>query len=181
MHVPKTLTMQKLKFPIINLGFLSFLIITLSALSFSPVWYSDYKPIIMDRTELENAVKLKEPRPIEKAGKIYLKDNYIFISESMKGIHVIDNTDPTMPENIGFIHIDGCIDMAMKGDILFADNAVDLIAIRLNSTITDIEITSRVRNVFPEFHTPDGLPMAGEIYRNLGENMVIVGWELISN
>lgn len=173
--------MLKHKFSFFNIPLLSLILIAGLILSFSPVWHSEYAPIMMKRSELEKAVSLKEPRPIENSGKIYLKDNYIFISERMKGIHIIDNTDPSNPENIGFIHIDGCVDMAMKGNILYADNAVDLIAIKLNESITEIEISSRIKNVFPEFDTPDGFPLAPEIYYNLNNDMIIVGWENISN
>ena len=47
-------------------------------------------PIYMSYEDLRKAVKVEDPVPMMKPGKIYFKDNYIFINEYMKGIHVID-------------------------------------------------------------------------------------------
>ena len=60
------------------------------------------------------------PADITAPGKIYLKDEHLFITEVDKGIHVIDNRDPHNPEKIGFIEIAGTKDLAAKGDYLYA-------------------------------------------------------------
>ena len=36
-------------------------------------------------------------------GKIYVKDNILFVNELAEGVHIIDNTNPSQPELIGFI------------------------------------------------------------------------------
>ncbi|RLD62382.1 MAG: hypothetical protein DRI95_13135, partial [Bacteroidetes bacterium] len=86
--------------------------------------FSAYKPILMEREELEQSISFTGAQEMINTGKIYLKGNTIYINEKYKGIHVIDNTDPSSPEKAGFIVIPGCIDMAMKDDILFADNSI---------------------------------------------------------
>lgn len=144
-------------------------------------YYSGYRPVFMYRSHMESAVKMKEPRTMLDPGKIYLKDDYIFVNEKYRGIHVIDNSNPEDPQKTGFIHVDGCIDMAMKDDVLYADNAVDLIAIRLFDDMTGMEVTERIRNVFPELRSPDGYPIPWKMQEERPENSIIVRWEKTTN
>jgi hypothetical protein len=142
----------------------------------SDTWYSQYEPIFMYRSELEGSVKLEAPMPIQNPGKIYLKDDLIFINEKFFGIHVIDNTNPIEPENFAFIHIDGCIDMAMKDNVLYADNAVDLISVSLNQNLIGIQVTSRIKNVFPEVKAPDGRELTQKEKVARPKNLILVRW-----
>jgi hypothetical protein len=139
--------------------------------------YSQYEPIFMYRTEMEGSVKMEAPRAIENPGKIYIKDDLIFINEKYFGIHVIDNTNPEEPENFAFIHVDGCIDMAMKGNVLYADNAVDLISVSVNQNVTGIQVTSRIKNVFPEIIAPDGRVLTDKEENARPKNSILVRWK----
>ena len=105
-------------------------------------------PIYMSYTDLRKAVKLSPASDLVKPGKIYFKDNYIFIVEAMKGIHVFDNTDPSNPVNKAFIEVPGNVDVAIKGNILYADSYVDMVAIDV-SDITAIHEVGRVEKVLP--------------------------------
>ncbi len=138
---------------------------------------SMYKPVFMYRPDMEKAVRIGEPKKLENPGKIYLKDSFIFINEKYYGIHILDNNNPENPEKLGFIYIDGCMDMAMKGDIIYADNAVDLIAIKTAPEFENIEVTKRIRNVFPEIISPDGYYPDWQIQENRPENSILVRWE----
>ncbi len=75
-------------------------------------------PVYMSYEDLREAVDYSSARDLEKPGKIYFKDGYIFVNENAKGIHIIDNKNPRDPKNIGFIEIPGNVDMAIKGNIL---------------------------------------------------------------
>jgi len=141
-----------------------------------PPYYEDgeYLPIYMSREDLENSVKYIEgARVMKETGKIYYRHPYIFINERYVGIHVINNTDPYNPVKEGFILAPGCIDMAVKGNILYLDNSVDLVSFDLNTK----KVTSRIPNIFPE-PRPEG-----EIFRyrkdNRPKGYVIVRWEKI--
>lgn len=140
-------------------------------------YQSRYKPVFMYRQDMENAVRVGEPRIMVNPGKIYLKDNYILINEKYYGIHVLDNSNPEAPEKISFIYIDGCIDMAMKNDVIYTDNAVDLIAIKVSNNFSNIEVTERIRDVFPEIISPDGFWLDWRIQENRPENSILVRWE----
>lgn len=152
-----------------------FLYLLVSGFDYEPD--SGYTPVFMLRNELERSVKLEASRAIVNPGKIYLKDHLIFINEKYLGIHVIDNTNPEDPDNVGFIHIDGCIDMAMKDNVLYADNAVDLVSIEINPQMTGIQVTSRIKNVFPELIAPDGRSLSPRQNQARPQNSILVRWK----
>lgn len=144
--------------------------------SFDPV-PDNYSPILMKRTELEKSIRFVEARPISNAGKIYIKDEFLFVSEKFDGIHVIDNSNPSDPEPLGFITIPGNIDIAISDGVFYADNAVDLVAFRW--TGDSIQVTDRNRDVFPELTPPDWGAVPYEyLPENRVENTVITKWVL---
>ena len=143
---------------------------------FYPV--SEYIPVLMDRAEMEQAIQFEPPRPMNDPGKIYYKDSYLFIVEKYKGVHVIDNSNAANPEKIGFIHIDGVRDIAIKNNVMYADNAVDLVAVQLNASYTSISVTKRLKNYFPEMAAPDGMDFPSFIYKNRPANSIIVAWKV---
>ncbi len=138
---------------------------------------SGYIPVLMDRTEMERAVKLEPARPMIDPGKIYYKSPYLFIVEKYKGVHIIENSNPANPEKIGFIHIDGVRDIAMKNDVMYADNAVDLIALQFNASYTNISVSKRLKNYFPEITAPDDMGIPLYVYENRPDNSIIVAWK----
>jgi hypothetical protein len=106
------------------------------------------EPVYLPYTELRNSFKVAEGQEIVHPGKIYFKDNYIFVNEYQKGIHIVDNSDPSSPEIINFIEIPGNVDLAVKDDILYADSYVDLVAIDI-SNMNDIREVKRITDAFP--------------------------------
>jgi hypothetical protein len=138
--------------------------------------YKVNSPVYMTRTEFKKAVKVGTSTDISQPGKIYFKDNIIFINESLKGIHVIDNSNPAAPVFVAFISIPGNVDMAIKDSILFADSFVDLVALNI-SNINDIREVGRVDSIFPYTLPPvnegNDLPF-GTIDGSKG---IVVGWE----
>ena len=145
---------------------------------FNSDYYSEYKPVLMTRDALENSISYQEPRQLCRTGKIYFKDNIIYINEKYLGVHVIDNSNPSQPANLGFISVPGSVDMAMKNNVLFIDNATDLVAIDLTESAANLIITKRIKNVFPEHLPPDGLGLRSEFQiENRPKNTIIIGWE----
>lgn len=138
---------------------------------------SGYIPVLMDRAEMERAIKFEPPRPMSDPGKIFYKDPYLFIVEKHKGVHIIENSNPANPEKIGFIHIDGVRDIAMKNNVMYADNAVDLIAVQLNDSYTSVSVSKRFKNYFPEMVSPDGRGFPSYVYENRPANTIIVDWK----
>jgi len=138
---------------------------------------TNYKPRLMTRDNLENSISLSGPETLYSPSKLYYKDGYLYISEKYKGVHVINNFDPSNPQAVAFINIPGCVDMAIKDNILYADNATDLVAINLSGIPNSISITKRVPYIFPEIIPPDSdeMPEAFTITTR-PEKTVIVEW-----
>lgn len=136
--------------------------------------YRDYIPVFMKKADLKNSVSYSSgARDMLMPGKIYYSDPYIFVNEKYKGVHIINNTNPTSPINEAFIIAPGCIDMAVKGGIIYLDNSVDLVAFDLATK----QVTKRIENVFPEPSAPDNW-----IYHGARPSeSVIVGWDINNN
>jgi hypothetical protein len=135
--------------------------------------YTVNEPVYMTYDELRSPLKTTDGQDIVQPGKIYFKDNYIFVNEYQKGIHVIDNSNPASPEIKKFIEIPGNVDLAIKDNILYADSYVDLVAIDI-SNINDIREVKRITNAFPYM-----IPACGDgIVENVNnEAGVVVGWK----
>lgn len=126
---------------------------SVSALDEPSIRKKTYTPVFMNRETLDQSVKyIPGARDLIQTGKIYYRSPYIYINERYKGVHIINNADPAHPINEGFILAPGCIDMAVKENILYLDNAVDLVSFDLDSK----QVTKRLRNVFPEPVSPEG-------------------------
>ncbi|MDR1524058.1 MAG: hypothetical protein LBS79_02225 [Tannerella sp.] len=133
-------------------------------------------PVYMSFEELRSAVVRTTAQPLVHPGKIYFKGNYLFIVESLKGIHVIDVSSPSNPQNTGFIEIPGCTDIAVKGESLYADSFVDLVTIDI-SDVANPKETKRIENTFPYVAiAPENQDYPCiEIKQEKG---VVVGWEV---
>lgn len=144
----------------------------LTASDIAPLQYGGWTPYFMTRPELERSVfYADEAREMSDPGKIYVAGEMIYVVERYKGIHVIDNSDPANPRSTDFIVAPGCIDVAVRDNIIYLDNAVDLVAFDLSAGA----VTKRLKNYFPEPLSP-----AGDRYRNNSSEMILVGWKQIN-
>ena len=139
--------------------------------------YKVMTPVYMAFDEFRTPLKALPASNIKQSGKIYFKDNYIFVNEVNKGIHVIDNSSPRHPITIVFYEITGNVDLAIRGNTLFADSYIDLVAIDISDIYRPVEV-GRIENAFPEvMPIPEdpSIPLAwDEIDRSKG---VIVDWQ----
>jgi hypothetical protein len=133
----------------------------------------EYKPVIIARTALESSIAFQNSQPIIKAGKIYIKDDLMFINDVNKGFHVYDYTDPNKPIRLHFIKAPGATDLAIKGNTLYINQAVDLVTATFNPATKKFAVTNRNRYVFPQKQAPNG----SNAYTK--ENEIIIDWTLI--
>ncbi len=131
-------------------------------------------PIYLSYEDFRNAIKSEPPQDIQNPGKLYFYNNFLFINEYLKGIHVIDNSDPSSPQKQSFISIPGNVDIAIKNDILFADSYIDLISLDI-SDLENIKVVGRKKDIFPYILPPyDENYRVDEIDYSKG---IVVDWE----
>ncbi|RSK32444.1 LVIVD repeat-containing protein [Hymenobacter metallilatus] len=143
----------------------------------APVALPEYKPLLMARTQLEQAVAVLPPRDMHNTGKIYLRDPYIFINEQYEGIHIINNQDPEHPQPVAFLRIPGNVDVAMKGTLLYADSGSDLLTFDM-SNAQAARLLNRVREAVPELPMPESGIVPTEYQpQNRPADAVVIGWQ----
>jgi hypothetical protein len=133
------------------------------------------EPQYMSYEELRTSFDVIEPQEIKQPGKLYFKDDLIFVNEYQKGIHIVYNEDPSNPIVIKFIEIPGNVDLALKGQILYADSYVDLLAIDI-SNLDDIREVKRIEGAFPYIIPEVTEGMIDDIDEEEG---VITGWNKV--
>lgn len=136
-----------------------------------------YKPIYVPVSEAKT-IKVMSPREVDNQGKIYIKDQYIYIGDVEKGVHIIDNSDPTNPQKIAFIQIYGNHDIAIKENIMYADNLEDLVAIDI-SDMQNIQVSKRIEDVYklPSQTYPENVAYGTYFECVDSEKGIVVGWE----
>lgn len=121
-------------------------------------------------------VVLEAPRPIGNSGKIYAFGNYLLQVEKDSGIHIIDYSDRSAPQKVGFLRSMFCSEMAIKGQYLYVNNLDDLVVLNIANPASPVE-TSRVKGAFP-FPMGEHPPGYGVFFecpdRSKGE---VIGWK----
>lgn len=129
--------------------------------------YSIRTPIYASKSAILAGLSAEEPRPIDKTGKIWWYGNYIFMNDPGNGIHIINNSDPARPVVKAFIKLPGNIDIAVKGNILYADLYADMLAIDISDPLNPVQ-KKLVENIFPERNYQYGY--------NTNPDQIIIGW-----
>jgi hypothetical protein len=137
-----------------------------------------YRPIYVPESEAK-IIKVMEPKDVKTQGKIYIKDSYIYVGDVERGVHVIDNSDPTNPQKIAFIQIYGNHDIAIRGNIMYADNLDDLVALNI-SDLQNIQITERISGVYKLLSQsyPENVAYGTYFECIDPDKGIVVGWEL---
>ncbi len=156
--------------------FLAFLVFLLFFNGTSVFKVDGYRPVYVPKEEAKT-IKVLPPQDITTQGKVYVKDPYIFVGDVNLGIHVIDNSDPRHPYKLAFIQIYGNHDIAVKEQVLYADNMEDLVAIDI-SDMQNPTLVKRVESVYklPNQHYPENLPFQTYFECPDPSKGFIVGW-----
>lgn len=109
--------------------------------------YTIYTPVYEDKAAVLGRINGSALEAVSHAGKIYIKDNYIFLNDVNKGIHVYDNSNPAAPRQIAFLAIPGNLDIAIKGNTLYADMYNDMLALDITN-MRQARITKTIENLF---------------------------------
>lgn len=128
----------------------------------------NYRAETMTREALEASVELTEPKAMEKSGKIYVKDNFLFVNDVNRGFHIYVYNNAGTPEAVAFLEIPGATDLAVRNNTLFINQATDLVTLAYENNA--IMLVKRNRNVFPQKLSPEG------DYANVDEDEIVTNW-----
>lgn len=131
---------------------------------------SNFEPVYMTRIQLENSIVIENPKTAIQAGKIYIKDDFMFVNDVNKGFQVYNYSNPTNPIATSYINVPGATDMAIRNNVLYVNQAVDLVSLNYNVTNNSILINNRIRNSFPQKISPDGFNGNGT------NDKIIINW-----
>jgi hypothetical protein len=121
------------------------------------------------------AISFITPQPVRQPGKIYTISGYLLINEKNKGIHVFNNSDPSNPVPVGFLKMFGNTEMAIRGNVLYADHLTDLVAL----DIKDWNNISELSRLKQEHWYQEFPPTTGVYFTCIDKSKgVVMGWEL---
>jgi len=110
--------------------------------------YSVAIPIVQSKADFRASISIDSPKAIKQSGKIYVYENYIFVNDNGKGLHILDNSNFS-PVKLKFLNIPGNTDIAIKDDLLYANSKMDLVIFDI-SDLNNIKLKDRVEEVFED-------------------------------
>ncbi len=104
-------------------------------------------------------IRSAAPRDVVSAGKIHVRQNLLLQVEPDQGIHAIDIANPSAPKRVAFLEIGGCQEVAVRDNLLYANNGNDLVVV----DITNLQAVQEVQRVPATFHltSPNRPPGSG--------------------
>jgi hypothetical protein len=90
---------------------------------------------------------MEAPRQLHRPGKIYIYGQFLFVNETLEGVHIFNNSSPANPVNMGFLPVHANMDMAVNNNILYLDSYTDLLAFDVSDPGAP-RFLSRVNDVF---------------------------------
>ncbi|MDA9773660.1 hypothetical protein N9B82_01775 [Saprospiraceae bacterium] len=103
--------------------------------------YVRYDPVYTTADQFRtNTIETESLKSLENPGKIYYYNDYLLINQQGEGIHFYDNSDKANPQFVVFYKILGNYDMAIKDDLLVADNVIDMITINISDIMNPVII-----------------------------------------
>ena len=108
-----------------------------------------YSPIYAADASVFKQIQAEPARTTINGGKIYTVGNLLFQVEQDSGIHIINYSNPSSPQKLGFIKSFLCKELAVKNGFIYTNNFSDLVVIDINNP-GNIHEVSRTPGVFPD-------------------------------
>jgi|TARA_B110000240_G_scaffold198331_1_gene258401 hypothetical protein len=110
----------------------------------------------LSTAEFENSIEIQDKKEVTEASKIYIINNFIFINDKRTGFHIFDNSDTSNPIKKKFLKAPGATDIAIRNNVLYINQATDLVVLTFDFNTLTTVVSKRLKNVFPELQSPDG-------------------------
>jgi len=109
--------------------------------------YDANVPVYLSFEELRQPVTVTASQTLEHPGKFWRKDNYLFVSDINKGIHVYNIGNAAAPYEMAFVNVPGVVDVAVKDNYLLADSYTDLLVLDISNPGQPAQV-KRLNDVF---------------------------------
>ena len=147
-----------------------------------------FKPIFATVEELTMDISIDPPMDYAQSGKVITYGVYVFVNSPNKGIHIVDNTDPSNPINKLFISLAGNIDMAIVDDHLYADMFSALVVLDISNidepilledyTVEDVFYFDQYWN-YPSWEELEAYEYDRVGYENIDMSQgIVLDWEI---
>jgi hypothetical protein len=135
------------------------------------------RPIYTAISIAKQVIYTPNKQPIQHAGNIYAFGHFIFQIDVGRGIHVIDNAVPSNADRIGFITMNGCEQISIRGNYLYTNSYGDLVTLDITDP-ENMQEVNRIPNAFPEFgyNYPLVQPEETGYYICPQMDSVVTGW-----
>lgn len=145
------------------------------AFSTPKVW--GLKPVYAALADAQVVLYDPHKHPVTAAGNIYTFGKFIFQVDEGRGIHVINNTVSSEADRIGFITVNGCAQISIRGSYLYTNSYADLVVIDISDPV-NMKVVNRVTSAFPEFqyNYPLVEPSVSGYYECPRYDSVVVRW-----
>lgn len=135
------------------------------------VTYTKAIAVYSDLAEMRSMPLMAETQPVVNPGKIFVAEEIILIGEEEKGIHIIDNSDPTNPVPVAFMNIPGNREFFVENDQIYAESIYDMVKIDISNK-QQPQLVSRVENAFAqEFTNANGEVLTGFTFEEVTEDV----------
>jgi hypothetical protein len=163
------------------LGLLGIVLSSCSNYVTQTVTYKINEPVFMPAETFRSSVKVTATaHKISKLGKMCFYNDYLYISEPDKGIHIIDNRNPKQPAIVGFIELMGNAELAIREGKLYADSYIDLVWFDISNPASPTP-SGRLDSIFttalPPTENTYGIDYL-QCYGAAKDKGIVVGWKL---
>lgn len=137
-------------------------------------------PVYSSNTAVIKTITAGPPRSTVNSGKIYTVGNLIYQVEQDSGIHVINYSNPSAPQKLGFIRSFLCKEVSVKNGLIYTNNFSDLVVIDA-SNINNVREVARTAAVFPDLalQYPPKPDRFTTVYFECPDpkNGIVIGWQ----
>lgn len=110
--------------------------------------YKCYEPVYTDAETFRAPATFEAPRSFTENGNIYFMGDHLFVVEPNQGIHFIDNSNPSAPQNVGFLKVMGASGLAIRNNFMYVTALIDLVIVDITSLYNPVEVKREV-DIFP--------------------------------
>lgn len=114
-------------------------------------------------------------------GKLFIKDNYLFVVDQYRGVHIFDQTDSQNPMRLAFVPVIGTLDISIKDTYMYLDGFADLVVVNYQAVIDGTFTQDDVTRVEYSFGIPDYQSFLPENYALSGYVSDYTGWIEVRN